>query len=170
MNAKKLFYDESQQVGLNQTGIEQAHQTAELLKNIKFDICYCSPRKRAVETAQILLKYHPNTKIVYDSRIVERDWGQASGKHVSVCEPNRWHVDKVFDVKGVEDIFKVYERVKSFYDQIYNPEQNILVVSHSGVAKVSNCYFNGFPQDGDWGKFHTTNTQVVTFEKNKKME
>lgn len=32
---------------LNQTGIEQARKQAEELKDIDFDICFCSPQKRA---------------------------------------------------------------------------------------------------------------------------
>jgi len=37
-------------VKLTKAGIEQAKQTAQELKDVKFDICFCSPLKRAKQT------------------------------------------------------------------------------------------------------------------------
>ena len=39
---------------LNQNGIEQARKQAEELKDIDFDICFCSPQKRAIQTGEII--------------------------------------------------------------------------------------------------------------------
>ena len=40
-------------IPLDQTGIEQARKTAQLLKDEVFDCVYCSPLKRARQTAQM---------------------------------------------------------------------------------------------------------------------
>ena len=43
-------------IELNQTGIEQAQYQAENLKDVNFDVCFCSPQKRAVQTCEIIYK------------------------------------------------------------------------------------------------------------------
>ena len=41
-------------IELNNTGIEQAKNTKEQLKNYNIDLIICSPLKRAIKTAEIL--------------------------------------------------------------------------------------------------------------------
>ena len=48
----------STDIELNSTGLNQAQKTAELLKNIDFDVIYSSPLKRTVDTAKIINTYH----------------------------------------------------------------------------------------------------------------
>lgn len=43
-------------ISLNETGRQMAYDAAEKYKDIDFDICYCSPLKRAQETARIFLQ------------------------------------------------------------------------------------------------------------------
>lgn len=50
---------------LNQTGIEQAKSQAENLMNVSFDVCFCSPLKRARQTCEIIFK----GTIVMDERL-----------------------------------------------------------------------------------------------------
>lgn len=163
-NFKKLFHIEKLQTELNNTGLQQAQQVALKLKDISFDVCYCSPFKRAMQTAEAILQYHPNLKLIVDERIAERSWGEASGLPVSVCEPDRWDIKTTFAYKGIEKIEDVYARVKNFYDEINDPNKNILVVSHSGVARVSNAYFNGIPTDGIYKSLHLHNAEFTTFQ------
>lgn len=49
-------------IPLDQTGIEQARKTAQLLKDEAFDCVYCSPLKRARQTAQMICRgeKHPH--------------------------------------------------------------------------------------------------------------
>ena len=41
-------------IELNETGIEQAMELRDKLKSVKIDVCYASPLKRAMKTAQII--------------------------------------------------------------------------------------------------------------------
>ena len=41
---------------LTPLGIEQAKETAVKLKDVKFDICFCSPLKRTKQTLKEILK------------------------------------------------------------------------------------------------------------------
>ena len=63
-------------IELNQTGIEQAEKLAKLLADVKFDVCFSSPLKRAVKTAQTI--YDGN--IILDQRIIERGNGELEGR------------------------------------------------------------------------------------------
>ena len=60
---------------LNKTGKVQVKETAKSLKDVKFDVCFCSPLKRTRQTAKALIKYHKNLKPVYDGRLIERQYG-----------------------------------------------------------------------------------------------
>ncbi len=63
-------------VPLNDTGIKQAQELHEKLKDIKFDLVYSSPLQRAIKTAEIIC----DNEIIKDDRIIERDNGELEGK------------------------------------------------------------------------------------------
>ena len=55
-------------IPLNETGRQMAYDAAEKYKDIDFDICYCSPLKRAQETARIFLAdRNPAVEIITDN-------------------------------------------------------------------------------------------------------
>ena len=59
-------------IPLNETGRQMAYDAAEKYKDIDFDICYCSPLKRAQETARIFLAdRNPAVEIITDNRLHE---------------------------------------------------------------------------------------------------
>lgn len=60
---------------LNQTGIEQAKQQAENLRNVNFDECLYSPQKRARQTCEIIY----NGQIVFDEKLAEINCGEFEG-------------------------------------------------------------------------------------------
>lgn len=153
-------------VPLNSVGIEQASQAAQKLKNIKFDICFCSPLLRTKQTLQQILQYHPNLKVVYDDRLKERTFGEKDGSRVEDLPFDRWDPNHPQIFKGFESVQEVYNRIKDFWDYIKlnYPQKNILVVSHSGIGRVSNVYFNGLPQNGSYTDFQVKNGGIAEFE------
>ena len=58
---------------LNETGLRQASELGEKLKDISYDICYVSPLIRTKETA--LKALFGKCSFVLDDRIVERNFG-----------------------------------------------------------------------------------------------
>lgn len=54
---------------LNETGIKQANDLKEKIKDMKFDVIYSSPLLRAKHTAEILNIY--NKEIVLGDRLIE---------------------------------------------------------------------------------------------------
>ena len=57
---------------LSDDGLKQTYEKAKVFDATKYDICFCSPLKRTLQTAQILA---PNLKIICDDRIIERSLG-----------------------------------------------------------------------------------------------
>ncbi len=150
---------------LNSLGIEQVKQTALELKDIKFDICYCSPLVRTKQTLNEIIKFHPNLKVVYDDRLKERDYGEITGKPASICKFRRWNANDAIPFK-MESIPEMFNRISNFYDDILpkTKGQNVLIVAHSGVGRLTYFYFNGKPKDGDYSNFEIGNAKIMKIE------
>ncbi len=150
---------------LNEVGLKQAEGTAKELKDIKFDICFCSPLKRTKQTLEAIKKYHQDLKVVFDDRLKERNYGEITGKPSSICKFRRWNGNDELPFK-MESIDEMFDRIADFYDDIKNKYKgkNILIVSHSGVGRLTYFYFNGKPKDNDYSNFAIDNAEVMKFE------
>ena len=150
---------------LNECGVEQARQTAVELKDVKFDICFCSPLVRTRQTLEEILKYHKGLKIVFDDRLKERDYGEIMGKPADICKFRRWNENDKIPFK-MESITQMFERVADFYNELKNQYvgKTILIVSHSGVGRMTHFYFNGKPSDGDYSNFKIDNAKIMKIE------
>lgn len=154
-------------VPLNEEGIKQAEETSKELKNIKFDVAFCSPLIRAKQTADIINKNH-NLKLNIDYRLIERDYGVFTGKTTKDIDReiswNYYLCDKQY--KNLESPKQMYKRVSAFLDEIKRKykNKNILVVAHSGVGRIFQIYFNGIPEDGNLLKLTLKNAEVLKFE------
>ena len=122
-------------IPLNATGISQAEQMSENLKNTKIDIIYSSPLSRAYKTAEIINKHH-NVKLVADERLSELDIGTMAG-NISIDDWKNFGRIEILDnfrKYNAESMQELYNRVVNFYQEIENSQyENILIVSHSGV-------------------------------------
>lgn len=153
-----------QDIELNDKGIEQAINIKEKLSNIKFDMVFSSPLKRAYKTAEIIT----DCNIIVDDRIIERSNGKLEGKLKSEI-----NVDIDFNNPnecsfGIENIKDFRGRINSFFKEIYEKYKgkNILVVTHAGVGIYARCFFEGEPSDGDYGKLKMKNCEVLEYNNN----
>lgn len=153
---------------MNKTGKKQVKETAKILKDIEFDVCFCSPLKRTRQTAKSLLKYHRNLKTFYDDRLIERQYGEMVGLCYDTI-PNyakiRWNANEKF-VGSAEQVLDFYDRIADFYDDIQSryKGKNILIVAHSGVARMTYFYFHGKPKDNDFTDFRIKNAHIMQIE------
>jgi len=134
-------------IPLNYTGIKQAKKISQELQNEHFDLCFCSPLKRAKSTAFSILLHHKNTKIFYDDRLKELSKGLLEGKHLNsekLLKDEDYNLIKKFNIESKKEF---YLRVKSFIDEVENKYKNkrILIVAHSGTIKMLLFSFN-FPK------------------------
>jgi broad specificity phosphatase PhoE len=156
----------SADIELNEKGLLQANDTAEMLKDLTFDIIFCSPLKRAKQTAEII-NNDRNLNIIFDDRIKERNYGEFEGTSKLSFDYNEfWAYTKNTNYEKAENVQEFFKRVYSFLDEITSKEyENVLIVCHAGVEKAIECYFNGLMSDDEIGPFLPDNASVLKYSK-----
>jgi glycerol-3-phosphate cytidylyltransferase len=134
-------------IPLNFTGVRQAKKVSDQLKTEHFDLCFCSPLKRARSTAFSILLNHRNTEVIYDDRLKELNKGLLEGKHLNsekLLKDEDYNFIKKFNIESKKEF---YLRVKSFVDEVEQKYKGkkILIVAHSGTIKMLFFSFN-FPK------------------------
>lgn len=134
-------------IELNETGLAQAAELAEKIRgseNIKIHIIISSPMKRARRTAEIIAEAN-GLQIVTDHRLREWDYGKYEGMHRTA---EGFHENKLeFGVKmgeTGESLLELSHRVYSAIDDIKRnySGMSVLIVSHGGICRVIETYFN----------------------------
>lgn len=125
---------------LNRTGLRQAQELSQKLKDYKFDYVFSSTLNRAIQTAEYICEYHDN-EIITDIRLCEVCKGEFQCTIRYRTEYKEYQADPhKFGGETKED---VYKRVKSFMESIEHLRgKNILIVSHGGVFNYLLAYLN----------------------------
>lgn len=127
---------------LTDLGREQANLVGKrLIREIKDEeyILYSSDLMRAKQTAEIIGQ-HLNLDIIEEKGLREISTGIAAGKTKTWFKENENPKRKeTYDIdylsfEGGETPRQLFIRVSNCMDKIYNPDQNIIIVSH-GVAQ-----------------------------------
>ena len=152
---------------LNETGIAQAHEIKDLLKDITFDAVYSSPLSRAVKTAAIIGDI-PEEEVIKDERIIEFSFGRYElKKYAKVGIPMAlyWTYPEVFrSPKTVESIPHAINRVSSFFDDLKTKDyRNVLIVCHGGIMRVLCGILEGRRNKIKW-RPRPKNCEVRTYE------
>lgn len=151
---------------LNETGKEQALITKEKLKKEEIDLIICSPLIRAKETANIINEGR-NLKIIYDDRLIERDFGEFEGEYIKNYNVDEfWSYNTNKEYKKAENIRVFLKRIYNFLDDIKEKykEKNILLVAHAGVSVAVKCYFDGIPKDDKLVEIRLKNCEFAKYE------
>ena len=148
---------------LNITGIKQAEELREKIKNIEYDFIISSPLLRARHTASII-----NTKnkdIIIDDRLKERDVGSLNGQPLEVTNREEyWNYYTTIKYGTSEDIKAFFNRIYSFLNELKTKEyKKVLIVAHSGVSKAFSGYFNGI-EDGKFLNRGLKNCQIKEYK------
>lgn len=157
---------------LNEIGIDQANFTKEKLKDINIDFIVSSPLLRTKQTTDIINSKR-NVPVVYDSRIIERDFGEFENLHY-----DEYDNETLWDYYKNQKYDKA-ESMKNFFDRVYNfledikskfPDKNILLVTHGGVSVAINCYFNKYIPEGSLSNTNLflKNCEIATYLKDNK--
>jgi broad specificity phosphatase PhoE len=140
-------------IGLTETGYEQANRVSEQVKHIQFDAVYSSPLQRAKLTAEIV---SGREDIITDERIIEVDFGswEAKSREQFLIENPKlwedWDSDPFTHRAGGtgESGEEIVERVDSFFQELlkkYPSGSNIMVVAHNGINRLYLAYKLGMP-------------------------
>lgn len=128
---------------LTEKGIAQAKQLAESLEGKAFDAVYCSPLKRAIDTAEIVLGN--NYEICVDARLSEIGLGAMNGMTYEEAVSNFPDSGMLFftnptlyrPILGAELLQDMIDRVGSFLDDIASRNhKNVFVQTHGYVLRV----------------------------------
>lgn len=125
-------------VPLNENGKNQAKNAAMCLKssldrcNFKFDRIITSPLSRASYTAERIGEAIGINDLIYDNRLIERDFGILSGGHYDRYSKA---VLEDTDEKSVEAVKSLLDRVNSLISEI-NVGENVLFVTHGAVSRI----------------------------------
>ncbi|MBU3934653.1 histidine phosphatase family protein [Patescibacteria group bacterium] len=170
------FNKESRYLGrtdepLNAIGIDQAKKLAEKTSDLDIEIIYCSPLKRAIETAEFIKTNH-TCEVVINEYFIERSIGVYEGltkEEVKNRYPDLYarNITRIFNYAppNGETINDVIKRVFSGLDEIRNQSgfSNILISTHGFIAKVINKYFNPNISDQEFFDFNLANAEIMKY-------
>ena len=157
-------------IPLNENGRKQAELLAKGISALKIDRIISSDLLRAKETAEILNK-NLKKNISFDQRIREINYGVLEGVPRDTITQDIWNI---FDTKPeelkAESKIHIFERIKSFFDELQYSKDNILVVTHGGTLRMIMYYAknrNKFDND-EYIKYFKdikiNNTDIFEFE------
>jgi probable phosphoglycerate mutase len=124
-------------------GKQQAREWGMLLKTFSWNRILVSDIDRAFETA-VLVNGYLQVPIIKDSRLQEQDWGEWTGKTLSMIKKDLpGHLEEKeragwgFRPPGGEDRYTVWKRSRKALKEAAEkwPGDQILVITHEGVIK-----------------------------------
>ena len=149
---------------LDETGLEQAEATAELLRDTPLDAVLCSPLLRARQTAARICAGR-ELSIVTDERLREQDYGIYEG--ASREDEGFLQHKRMFAMcyPGGESHMRTARCVYAFLEDMGEayPGKNVLVVCHGGICRVIESYFHDLTND-EYFRFTTKNCEVRQYE------
>lgn len=141
-------------IDLTEKGILQAQRMRRLLERYDFDAVFCSPLKRAKQTAEIVSGREPST-ILADPRLIEVDFGEWEGMRPSEFQEknpqswNNWLADPTKHRAGNtgETAEEVVSRLKMFYHELLEKYvgKTVLIVGHNGINRLFMAAELGMP-------------------------
>lgn len=153
---------------LDEVGESQARSCRRTLNGEHFDAVYCSPLKRARQTAEIVTQGITAPAIQYDERIAERAFGPYEGLWRPFTMIKLWNYNHSYTKsrRGEENILGLEIRVHEFLEEIREKHegQKVLIIAHSGVATMIDAILNDRERTGWFFRhFHMDNGAVSKF-------
>jgi 2,3-bisphosphoglycerate-dependent phosphoglycerate mutase len=158
---------------LTETGHMHASELAKKLKEAKIHTAYRSSLTRTKQTLEHILAYHPETEVIIDDRIIERDYGELSKIKKSKYKkshPKLYPIyHRSYDVPppGGESIQQVEKRVLSFIENLLEDMKknkgNVLIVSHGNSIRPFRRFFENLSIE-EMMKLENQRDQIFTYE------
>ncbi len=159
LNQKKCYYGNAN-VPLNESGVRQAQELGESLRNIEFDIIVSSPLRRATDTAKRLCRAGDKAEhIITDERLKEQQFGifeEMTADQAREQYPKEWHTwNQNFSdyvIPGGESFQQVRARIDEFLEDFekHCTGENILITAHKGTLGHLVASMLHMPLEGYW--------------------
>lgn len=127
---------------LNDTGIRQAEQVAEQMKDKHIDAFVSSDLHRSIQTAEIIARPH-GMAVVTNALLRERDWGSFTGRFIpDLKDVKPWPAD-------IESLEAMKHRAARFMEWLKAeyPGQTVLAVGHGIINKAIQSVYFGKPMN-----------------------
>ena len=133
-------------IDITDEGKKSIPSLCEEAKKYKIDAIYCSPLKRAIETAKPIADIF-DLSIKIDPLLIERNFANLENKPCDSQVKNdlsNWQLNIDLD-QGVEKIQDMYyNRIKVFFDKLIKEHkgETVLVVAHSWIYRLLLFYLS----------------------------
>jgi len=174
-NKKRCLQGRSD-IELNGYGRELALKTAKGLKDVKFDVIFTSPLKRAVETAEII-RGERRIPVIYEERLIEISFGDYEGlsfgeETFNIPDPDFMNFFKAPEKYKVppkgESFQNVIKRTGEFLKELTQrdgyQDMTILLSTHGCALKALLANVNGTSIPEFWGEGVHKNCAVSILE------
>lgn len=178
-NVKGVFQGKTD-FDISEKGKKQLEKLAERFRDIKLDVIYSSPLRRAFLTAKAVTKYHL-LPINFEADLTEIDGGDMEGKPWSDLDklfPNEYYFWKndfsKFAAPNGESVSEVYNRTTEVFNRIIdvNKGKAIGIFSHGCAIRILMCYIKSIPLERIEEVLWSDNTAItcVQISENGKMK
>lgn len=157
-NAKRKLQGKTD-IPLNEEGREMARNARIEYKDVKFDLCFCSPLSRARETADLVLEGR-EVPIHVDERLREMSFGVYEGierayeVEGSPINALFYRPETYVAPEGAESFDELYARTGEFLRERIEPALkeglNVLIVGHGGMNSSIICQCRNLPLSEFW--------------------
>ncbi|MEH1946348.1 MAG: histidine phosphatase family protein [Nostoc sp.] len=149
-------------VPLNDNGRQQSQKAGEFLQDVEINFAVSSTMLRPKETAEIILKQHPNVKLELQDGLREISHGLWEGKLETEIEQEfpgelqRWRlIPTQVQMPEGENLQQVWERSVAAWQSILQAASNnqfktVLVVAHDATNKTLLCHILGLSLENFW--------------------
>jgi phosphoserine phosphatase len=158
-------------IPLNENGHRQAAQAGEFLKAVKIDAAVTSSMLRPKETAEGILKHHPNVALETTEQLWEISHGEWEGKFEAEIEAGypgllaQWQSQpETVQMPGGENLDDVWRRAKKGWGSIVaaysetahetanetDKPPTVMVVAHDAINKAILCQVFGLGPKNFW--------------------
>ena len=149
---KRRIFSGRRDSDLTEDGVLQALSLARKMRQLKIDYAYYPPLTRCRKTIKLALKSHRKTKFIVNDKLVERDYGDLSGKSkLQMNKSNpvltaRYRREFNFPPPNGESLKMVWEnRIKPFcteIEKLINDKKiNVAVCCTNNTMRLIRMYF-----------------------------
>ena len=149
---------------LNDYGKEIAAITGKALKDVDFDIAFCSPLTRTKQTAAPIVEGR-NIPFILEDRLREVDFGICEGAYIAPAKESKddpmheyfAEPQNYIPPEGAESFESLYKRVDEFVKTVLLPLEGkcdkVLVVTHGAVIRSIINTYCGYELKDFWKVF-----------------
>lgn len=166
-NTTGLVHGKQDAASLDRVGLQQAERLARFANSESIEEVYCSPEKRALQTAGIICQEIGREPVRLDL-LHERDWGRWSGQPWQVIKEKLEHMSLEeryrFSPPGGESWQHMEERLIRALSVIRSSSYDrVGVVSHGGAIRALMPIIKGEPKETSF-QYDFANASVTTVD------